>query len=137
MAENTKLNTVRFVIDTSALISFLLPDEISNQKIKEVFNSFATEDYTFYAPHLLIYEVANVLKTAVVRGRVNAKDAKVIFEKFLNLPIIFLKVDYVKALELSLKYNLTFYDASYMQLAIQKKADLLTLDKRLTNLLKT
>ena len=137
MAENTKLNTVRFVIDTSALISFLLPDEISNQKIKEVFNSFATEDYTFYAPHLLIYEVANVLKTAVVRGRVNAKDAKVIFEKFLNLPITFLKVDYVKALELSLKYNLTFYDASYMQLAIQKKADLLTLDKRLTNLLKT
>ena len=137
MAENTKLNTVRFVIDTSALISFLLPDEISNQKIKEVFNSFVTEDYTFYAPHLLIYEVANVLKTAVVRGRVNAKDAKVIFEKFLNLPIIFLKVDYAKALELSLKYNLTFYDASYMQLAIQKKADLLTLDKRLTNLLKT
>lgn len=133
MPENTKKKHSKFVIDTSALISFLLPDEISNKKIKEIFNNFASGNYTLYAPHLLIYEVANVLKTAVIRERLLNKDAINIFEKFLNLPIIFLKVDYVKALELSIKYNLTFYDASYVQLAYEKKADFLSLDKKLLN----
>lgn len=131
MAENTK-----FVIDTSALISYLLPDEESNKKIKQIFDNFNIVDYTFYAPHLLIYEVGNVLKSATLRNRVSTKDAKVILEKFLDLPIIFLKVDYLKTLELSIKHNLTFYDASYLQLSIQKKVDLLTTDKRLAKLLK-
>ena len=131
MAENTK-----FVIDTSALISFLLPDEVSNKRVKQVFSNFVEDHYTFYAPYLLIYEVGNVLKTATLRNRVSTKDAKDLFEKFLNFPITFSKVDCIKVLDLSIKHDISFYDASYLQLSIQKKADLLTTDKRLAKLLK-
>ena len=82
-------------------------------------------------------EVANALLIAVRRGRISREKANRFFLDLRALPI---RIDpessetvFDQVFKLADKYNLTVYDAAYLELAIRYRLPLATLDKDLRN----
>jgi predicted nucleic acid-binding protein len=86
--------------------------------------------------NLLLYETVNGLRPAVVQKRLTPKEAELLLDSFLNIGILFEKVDEKQVLGLALNKSITAYDASYVWLAKSQNIGLLTLDERLENVLK-
>ena len=130
MAEN---NSNTFVIDSSFLLAYLLPDE-NSEDVQRFFDRFKIEKIKLIAPCILPFEVFNGLQTAVLRKRVELELAEKLGQRFLLIPITLTDLDFAKTLLMADKHKLTFYDATYMWLAQQEKILLLSLDKKLQNL---
>lgn len=129
-------NISNYIIDSSFILGYLLPDE-NTKKVEIIFEKYKEGKVNFFASPLLSFEVANGLKSAVVRKRIDSKKAQTLIKDFINITITFVDVDFSEVLEKSLQYNLSVYDASYVWLAQEKKLPLLTLDKHLQKLVGT
>ncbi len=127
MAANIK----NFVLDASFLLSVLLPDEQGTRVAKESSKLLIDENNIFFAPRLLEFEVLNSIKSAIISKRIKKNLIGDVLDAFEKTRIKYLDIDKKKVLNLSIKKNLTFYDASYLYLAKTNKAKLLTLDKKL------
>lgn len=121
-----------FVVDSSYMLSFLLPDE-SIKEVEKVFDSRAKKEIKFISTKLLPFEVINGLNMAKIRKRLTLSIAGRLLKEFKNLNIILEEVDYTEILLSAHKNGLTVYDASYLALSKFRKIPLLTLDKRLKN----
>jgi predicted nucleic acid-binding protein len=66
----------------------------------------------------------------VVQKRQDLKSAELLLDSFLNMGIIFEKINEKDVFRLALKSNISAYDAAYVWLAKSKKTKLLTLDER-------
>ena len=119
-----------FVIDTSFVLAYLLPDE-EKRPVEEMFAKFEENKTSFIAPYLLAYETVNGLRSAVVQKRQSPRTAEILLDSFLNLGIHFDKIDDKEVLRLALTKNISAYDAAYVWLAKSRKVKLLTLDERL------
>lgn len=116
------------VIDCSFFISSLLPDEKNS--------NFDFIAFSIHVPSIFFLECLNVLATALKRERIAKNQYEECMASFKDLPF---KVDHFSSTQesvyaisqLSQKYNLTSYDASYLELASRLKAPLGTLDKKL------
>jgi predicted nucleic acid-binding protein len=125
---------VRVVIDASAVLAKLMPDEERVRLVEGYFEKFGKEQLIFVAPMLLKYEVTNALKSGVLQGRLAIRLAGELLEQFLLLPVVYAEVDYGEVLKLAVRSEISAYDAAYLQLARSNKAELLSLDKRLIQL---
>ncbi len=121
---------ITFVIDTSFVLAYLLPDE-KERNVEEMFSKFEENKIILISPYLLAYETINALRSAVVQKRQNPKAAELLLEAFLNIGILFEKVDEKEVLRLALKNGISAYDAAYVWLAKSRKLKLLTLDEKL------
>lgn len=130
-ANTNQKNT--FVLDTSFVLAYLLPDE-KERSVEKMFSKFEENKIGFIAPYLLAYETINGLRSAVVQKRQSPKSAQLLLDAFLNMGILFEKVNEREVFRLALKDNISAYDASYVLLAKSKKTRLLTLDERLEKL---
>jgi predicted nucleic acid-binding protein len=120
-----------YVIDSSAILSILLPDEKKLSKSKRIKKLLNEENARFISAPLLTYEVGNAIKSALLQKRISAVSARKIIKTFEMLPIECMKMDMSKILENCTKYDLTFYDATYLSLSQSKKCELISLDKHL------
>lgn len=127
-AENTK---DKFVVDASAWLAWLLPDEKVPDSLISYFDLFGEEKAKFMAPTLLKYEFANALKSNFLRKRIGKVKAVKILMKLLALDIEYVNIDFKNALNIAIKEKISFYDASYVSLAKELKLQLLSLDKKL------
>lgn len=116
----------RVVVDASFILSFLLKEKPSLEK---EFKNFTGGKIDFVSTTLLKYDVGNGLKSAVLKKRLIAKEAKKIYIDFLNFEILEIQQNWIEILIFSFKKNLSFYDASYVLLSKNLKTELLTLDK--------
>ena len=66
----------RVVIDASAILSYILPDEPTSNKVLHTFKKYAKDKVSFLAPTLLNYEVGNAIKSAVKQNRLDKLSAK-------------------------------------------------------------
>lgn len=115
------------VPDASALLAVVLGEEQSGPI------EFLLEECVLLAPELIRYETANGVIYAKRRGRAILKDVHLhdlleIVHEF-PLQIIPMQTWWSKTVELVQKYDLTFYDASYLGVASAVGAPILTLDK--------
>jgi predicted nucleic acid-binding protein len=131
---NTKQENT-FVLDTSCVLAYLLPDE-KERPVDDKFSEFEENKISFLAPSLLIYEIINGLRSAVIQRRQSLKAAELLLDSFLNMGILFEKVNEKEVFRLALKNNITAYDAAYVWLAKSKKTKLLTLDERLEDVVR-
>ena len=67
----------------------------------------------------------------VRRKRITKEEAVIQFKKYLQMPINYLEIDWVQVVEMAMENDLTYYDAAYVWLALEKKAELLTLDEKM------
>lgn len=131
MVENTK----KFIIDASYLLSTLLPDESITESSKGRIKMLINKGNIFYSPRILEFEICNSIKATILSKRILISSFEKILSNFEKIPINYLDIDRKKVLELAIKNNLSFYDASYLYLAKKYKCKLLTLDKTLLKML--
>jgi len=114
------------VVDTSAVAAVLFDEP-------EAAPVVASASGPLVAPGLLRYELANVCEAKL---RKDPKQAKLTLQRYRlvsSLDIEFIEPDWDALPLLAREWGLTAYDAAYLQLALKRKAPLVTLDARLAH----
>lgn len=117
------------VLDASMSAPWFLRDEdasLSLAAAREV------EAEGAIVPAIWPYEIRNVFLIAFRRGRLDAAAVLLALHNVGRLPLTIDEVpDHLAAHILALKYSLSFYDASYLELAVRTGGVLATLDQKL------
>jgi predicted nucleic acid-binding protein len=121
-----------FVLDNSVIISWCFKNE-ANKYSDIVLDSL---EYSVAAvPSIWLLEVVNVLLVAERRKRLSEADSTRFIELLNQLPIVVEHDLYENKMgdfmSMGRKYNLSSYDASYIELAMRSGLPLATLDKSL------
>ncbi len=118
-----------FVLDSSVAGAWVLPDERTAQSealAENLANSGAV------APILLIYEVRNLLVSAIRRGRLDADTAVKSMAEFRLLPITYSEPSLDEpVLKLAGIHRLSAYDAAFLALAKERTLPMATFDSKL------
>lgn len=119
-----------FVLDNSVVTGWYIEDQASDYT--EAVAARLETDRAM-VPALWQLEFANVLKTACTRGRLQIETARQIVDAISALPIeIDLETPGPKQLlELAMRYNLSSYDAAYLELAIRRGLPIASKDGKL------
>ena len=122
-----KDENIKAVVDCSYLVeAFEMP---KSERFNWIFDSESRDEFCFALPELLYYEIGNVMLNKCKKYIFDTIAAR---ESLSFLSFAHKKeVDFIKVFDLAQKHNLTFYDASYLQLAIDLKVPLATYDQQL------
>lgn len=118
------------VVDCSAAIPWFLEDE-ANKWSERLLNRLP--QHTVHVPALFHLEFPNVLLTAERRGRIDADTRLGLIARAAHLPLHTDNhvVSILEISRLAVQYNITTYDAAYLELAIRLASLLATQDKAL------
>ena len=120
-----------FVLDNSVVTGWYLSDQASDYTDAI---SLRLQTDKALVPPLWQMELANVLKTACTRGKLQLNQARQILNVLGELPI---EVDssalpsQQQLFELAMRYGLSSYDAAYLELAMRRGLPLATRDEQL------
>lgn len=116
------------VLDCSYTMALVMPDE------RRPRSQARTLDARLFAPSIWPFEVANALRNGVRRNRLLAtqvNDVCADLEQF-EIEVVAGGDDSIRSRYLSAQvHDLTPYDAAYIELALQRRCALATLDARL------
>ncbi len=122
-----------WVVDSSIALAWALPDETSKEADR--FLSRISMKNTLWVPALWWYEMANALLMAQRRKRLGEAEKIRLMELYGRLPIqtdVALDSDMVWRLHtLATEYNLSAYDAAYLEMARRRGLGLATVDRSL------
>ena len=122
----------KIVVDTSVLIKWIkTKDEELIEEARRLLLQVETKSIDVHVPALLLYEVGNILllKTDLdARGMDRAIDDLEALPSIVAPPATPLLK---RAARLGKEFNLTFYDASFLALAVELDCPLITADGRL------
>ena len=122
-----------WVLDSSIALALALPDETSEHA--DHFFRRITSKSVLWVPALWWYEMANALIGAQRRKRLIGRDRIRLIELYRMLPIqtdSILDSDAMYRFHtLAMEYELSAYDAAYLELAQRRGLGLATLDQRL------
>ena len=119
--------TIRLVCDASAVVALLVDSGSEGQWAAERLG--AAE---LFAPSLLHYETANILRRHELGGAISGDQAAQAHADLLDLGIEVWPYELLGARVWELRHNLSSYDAAYVALAETISARLVTIDKRLS-----
>ncbi len=128
-----------FVLDCSATLPWAFASEATSET--DALLSALAKGAKAWVPSLWHLELANVLLGAQRRGRIDKAGA----ERFLTLLGFYdIEVDaetttsaWTRTLALAERYNLTAYDAAYLELTLRRGLPLATLDQDLAQALRS
>jgi predicted nucleic acid-binding protein len=123
---------VNLVIDASVLIKFYVP-EILSDKAVQLFHNLEGGNILLLAPDLIYPEMGNILWKKQQRGELIRSEVEEITDAILSLPLtIEISKPLVKlAVDISMGFGITVYDALYLSLAMVQETKILTADKKL------
>jgi len=118
-----------WVMDCSIAVALGLPDE-NSEKADSFLQQITNEEV--WVSSLWWHEIGNVIVSARRRKRITDNDASGLMQLYAALPV-HTDVAYGSELlerthRLAMSYNLSAYDAAYLELAERKQAGLATLD---------
>ena len=119
-----------FVLDNSVVAGWFLEDQAT--PYPDAIAARLEEDRAV-VPALWQLEFAKVLRTACKRNRIAAAQAQQVIEQICSLPI---EIDTdtpgpAELLALALRYDLSSYDAAYLELALRLQLPIATKDAAL------
>jgi predicted nucleic acid-binding protein len=112
------------VIDASAIAAVLF-DEPEAEPIA------ASVAGKLVAPSLLRYELASVCTTKLIRHSTRSQEIHARYRLLDRLDLDYVEPDWENLPRLAQRWALSAYDAAYLQLALSRRAALVTLDARL------
>jgi predicted nucleic acid-binding protein len=116
------------VCDSSALVAVLADAGRSGR-----WATAAIAGSDLLAPHLLLFETANVLRRLELAGLISADQAVQAHADLLDLSIELWPYDLLAERVWELRKNLSAYDAAYIAVAESAGATLVTLDARIAS----
>ena len=123
---------VTLVVDASAALSWSIADE-SDVEALELLRKVRAEGAV--VPALWLFEMENGLRNALRRGRITEVEAQTIQAKLSRLPIRVAdsseRISFHGTLALANRFDLSVYDAAYLDVALRYKGYLATRDRRL------
>ena len=119
------------VLDTSVAVAWYLPEAFS-AAAREWQDRLLTGKVRLLTPSLHYWEMANVLRTLVVRRELSEELALDIFELHLEAPIEVAEPDRQTVLKTAFEYGATAYDAAFIALALSHDVPLVTAEKTTT-----
>lgn len=122
----------KVAIDASFILAHLIPDE-ARLDVEEWFDKYIKGEVVFVSCKLLSFEVMNAIRTAYKRKRINLSLAKKLLRFFGELEINTIPLDEKEVFAISIKKDITVYDASYIYVAKKLGIKLLSLDKKLAS----
>ena len=118
-----------FVLDASITTTWAFDDE--SDPIADAARDLMANEQAI-VPAIWWYEVRNAALVGERRGRLKPTDTAYYLEQLADLPISTdANVDEPLTFQLARKRGLTFYDASYLALALRRDVPLATLDRAL------
>ncbi len=124
-----------FVLDASVTACWCFSDEqsaVADSAMDRLLDDEAI------APALWTIEIRNILIVNERRGRIEPDDADAFLRDLTRLPIrIRHDADQLALVTLARRYQLTAYDATYLDLAVRTGAPLATLDRSLADAART
>ena len=116
----------RVVCDASAVLAVLLDSGSDGQ-----WATARLAEADLFAPTLLPYECANVIRRAELHGAISSDQAIQTHGDLLDLAVDLWPYDVLAARAWELRANLSSYDAAYVALAERLGVPLVTLDQRI------
>ena len=116
---------IRRVVDTGVAVAWYLPERFS-AAARGWQRRMLDGSAELLIPSLHYWEFANVLRTRVRRGELDAGSAAEVYSLHLDAPMVLLEPDRSVVLDLALKYEATAYDAVYLALSIANDIPFLT-----------
>ena len=124
--------TKKKIIDASVAAKWFMKEEDSDIALK-IRNEFLSGEIALIAPELIFIEVLNALRYKANNEESLSKANKDLWD--LELTIEKLDENIMeKAIQMSLKYDVSIYDAIYVALADIHSAPLITADKELAKI---
>jgi len=129
------MTTEHFVIDASVAGKWFLDDEESVDIARVVHVKMLADEIKLHAPVILYYELGNILTKAKRRKDrpLTAERSREAYEYFLEIPITFHDQDTdnkMATLDFANKHHRSFYDSTYICLAIDLGYKWLTAERR-------
>lgn len=125
------------VVDASAALAWSIGDESDRTALAHLKEVAA---YGALVPALWLFEMESGLRDAIRRGRISEAEAVVIQAKLAGLPIRVVdaseRVAFFGALALAGRFDLSVYDAVYLDVALRYQGRLVTRDRRLADVAK-
>ncbi len=122
------------VVDASVAGKWLFPHEVRARQAMALLIQSTRRDDPIVAPHLVTFEVANIIRQRMIREGLALVDADQLMARFLALPVTLQAPAGLsqQALAIADAHGLpAAYDAHYIALAQQLGCDLWTDDQRL------
>ncbi len=118
------------ILDNSVVSGWYLASQASDYTR---FIAKRLQDDRALVPAIWELEFTNVLRSACIRGRLNAEQAQGIVVQIGTLPIDVDRMPVLRSevLALALRFSLSSYDAAYLELALRKQLPLATQDEDL------
>lgn len=118
-----------FVLDASVAASWAFPDE-AGSSTSSALQVLATDGAI--VPALFWFELRNILVVNERRGRIREAETRSFLRNLAILPIqVDTLIDEDEVMRMARTYQLTVYDAAYLELASSRKLPLATLDRQL------
>ena len=119
-----------FVLDCSVTVSWLIPDEAFGLNLLD-----QVTEHGAVVPSLWSLEVGNVFLIAERKKRITLEQRQKAIHTLAELPIAIDAMTsdhaWLETMELAERYNLTLYDASYLELSLRRSLPLATFDNSL------
>ena len=127
----TSLGKKRYVADASVILKwFSQTDENEVEKALRLRNDYRDGTIELYAPELLIYEIANVLRyKETIKEIFISKAIGSIYDMDILIPVNSRIM--AEAVRLARKHGITVYDSSYLSFALEAGGHLITADTKL------
>lgn len=117
----------KLVIDSSVIVKWLnQQDEERLAQADKIMKDVEKNRVQLFAPELAKYEIGNAL---LLRKKLSKNDAKITIGTLFTFPIQFIPQSEELACEtyrIAQDANITYYDASFIALAIQEDSELVT-----------
>jgi predicted nucleic acid-binding protein len=122
-----------YVFDASFSAALLLPDE-KTEPTEKLYTAISGWD-TIFVPYLWWYEIGNILRKSLIRKRHTYDEVLTFIPQIDALGVTTDSSSGAlytqKLFQLANDYELSVYDAAYLELALRKHATLCVLDKGL------
>ena len=127
---------IPYVIDTSALVKFVITEEHSDL-VRQIISVHEASEIQLISPNFLLVECANVLWKNALRTGDPIEDVIAALNNLrgINIRLVPQEDLLEDALRLALGVDITVYDALYCALAQRENAEIITEDRSLRNAL--
>jgi len=118
------------VFDSSVALKWVFNHEEGASQALALRNAHISGETELVVPTLFFYEIANVLATKV---QLAAAEARRVFELFADFELVVHDLDrdeYLSAMDISARYRVSVYDATYLVLAQRLKCYFITADRK-------